>query len=169
VVNNVIAPSTASIEVNIGEVTWQRIRGPQAEVQFQTADLVLQAGELATDSTTTSSDTTPTQEDDETFVVPETDTTAANTPAGEAFTQLTGMVTNASAYGFERVRIVAVLRNQSQQIVGMQQAVWSNVGSFTTIPLAMNWLRRFTFDTEPELLIYTDYWDTNNLILPGQD
>lgn len=178
VVNNVTAPSTASVEVKIEEVTWQRIHGPDIEVDFQTADINLATGELASQATTvetdaaTETDATTIEPDvvaDEEFVVPTTETEEEVGPVGEAFTQLTANITNASAYGFERVRIIAILRNEQEQILAIQQTVWSSVDSFSTMPLEINWLKRFAFNTKAEIIIQTDIWDKTNLILPGGD
>lgn len=171
IVNNVVAPKTASVEVKIEEVVWQRVRGPQIETDFQVSDLILSTGELAVSAAETASDITtePVVVDETEFVVPTTEPTAEAVVSGDAFTQLTARVTNASAYGFERVRIMAILRNEQKQIVGAQQVILSNVGSFTTLPLEINWIERFTFDTKPELFIQTDKWDRNNLIFPGEN
>lgn len=180
VVNNVVAPKTASVEVELNNVIWQRVRGPEIEADFQVADLALSIGELAPSSSSESSTvagsttlsesiTEPTVVADDEFVIPTTEPVTDDPATGVSFTQLTAKITNASAYGFERVRIMAILRNEQSQIVGVQQVVWSNVGSFTTLPLEINWIERFAFNTKPELFIQTDKWDRANLILPGEN
>ncbi|EKD76154.1 MAG: hypothetical protein ACD_43C00211G0001, partial [uncultured bacterium] len=113
--------------------------------------------------------TAPTQIADEEFVVPTTETTPVETPAGEAFSQLTATITNASPYGYRRVRVIAILRNEQKQIVAIQQSVWNNVDSFVTLPIEVNWLRRYAFGTQTELIVQTDVWNEANLIYPGND
>lgn len=173
IVNNVVAPKTASVEVKIEEVTWQRVRGPEIETDFQVADLTLSTGELALSSSSQASSNDDVEEpsiiEEDEFVIPITEPVEEEVKSGDSFTQLTAQITNASAYGFERVRIMAILRNEQDQIVAAQQVVWSNVGSFTTLPLEINWIERFAFNTKPELFIQTDKWDMDNLILPGEN
>ncbi|EKD76639.1 MAG: hypothetical protein ACD_43C00034G0004, partial [uncultured bacterium] len=58
VVNNVTAPATASVEVKVENVDWQRIHGRPIVTDFQVQELKLETSELAAATATVTEDTT---------------------------------------------------------------------------------------------------------------
>lgn len=161
VVPNLTGAVTNSVAVTIGEVTWQRIRGPQPVAEFLTKDLALVTSEIPLPDTTTEATDEATE-----FATPD-DAETDSAPPGEPISQVAGTLTNASAYGFRRVKATAVITSVGGNIIGAQQVVLSNVASFSDTALRFNWQRRFEFNSQPSVLVETDLWDSGNLIKPG--
>ncbi|MBI4407161.1 MAG: hypothetical protein HY565_01530 [Candidatus Kerfeldbacteria bacterium] len=165
VVSDLAGVATSSAHLTIDEVTWQRIHGPQPEATFVMSDLLINTTEVqGTTVTTSDSDSTTTDE----FATPDEEATTITTP-GEVLTQVSGSVTNASAYGFRRVKVTAVVKNTAGVVLGVQQHVLTNVDSFSAYDLLFSWRRRFEFNAQASFIVETDTWDTGNLIKPGDD
>ncbi|EKD78638.1 MAG: hypothetical protein ACD_41C00306G0008 [uncultured bacterium] len=162
VVSGVAGSATASADLTIQETTWQRIRGPQPDATFLVNDAELATNEIPIGSTT---DTTTTDSD---FATPEDDEAIDDTPApGKTISQVSGSVTNTSAYGFRQVKVTALVTTPAGTVEGVQQVILSDVASFSDSALLFSWQRRFNFNDVPKIIVETDVWDETNLIRPG--
>lgn len=156
---------TSSVSVTIDEITWQRIHGPQPQADFVVSDLLISTTTLQT-ATTPTTPTDPTTPD--TFATPDEEEVDTSTP-GEILSQVSGSVTNASAYGFRRVKLTTIVKNSAGVTLGVQQDVLTNVSSFSAYDVLFSWRRRFEFNATASLVVETDVWDDGNLIKPGDD
>ncbi|EKD79123.1 MAG: hypothetical protein ACD_41C00160G0002 [uncultured bacterium] len=162
VISNLPGSSSPAASAVITETNWQRIRGPQPTVEFIPQNVALSTSEipLVAESVAT---TAPADD----FATPE-ETEPVDVP-GQTISQITADLTNASAYGFRRVTVTAVIKNSAGMIEGIQQTVLSDVPSFSELPLLFTWQRRFNFNSQPSIIVETDMWDEANLILPGDN
>ncbi|MFA6474586.1 MAG: hypothetical protein WCV88_00105 [Patescibacteria group bacterium] len=169
VANNISGQATTQTEATLvpSDVTWHRVRGPQIQTEFTIKDIKVGRTNLsvttAPEKTTIENINSNTNSSE--FATPETNT---NTPPilGETITQLTSTLTNASAYGFKKVIVTAVIKDSTNTIVGIQQQVLTNVASFQDYPLAFNWRRLFEATATGEVTVTTNVRDSGNLILP---
>ncbi len=184
VVSALAGTATSPADLTISNVTWERVRGPEIKTQFLTKDLLVQRSNLNSETTHTNTGTlqngntnsnvnsanTNANNDNTNFVTPDAlNTNTTTEPSGATITQLGGLLTNASAYGFRRVAVTAILKSASGTVLGVQQQVFTNMGSFSDYNLVFNWQRQFDFNVAPEIVVETNIWDDANLILPGQD
>lgn len=84
-------------------------------------------------------------------------------------TALYGTISNNSPVGFRSAIVIAVVRDESGTIIGVHKQILKDFYSFDQQPISMHWPRRFVFNAQPELLVYADYLNPDNLILLGED
>lgn len=84
-------------------------------------------------------------------------------------TALSTIVSNNSPVGFRTASIIAIVKDDSNQVIAVHKQVAKNFNSFDQQAVNMNWPRRFIFSAKPEIQIYADYLDKNNLILLGEE
>lgn len=84
-------------------------------------------------------------------------------------TALSTVVSNNSPVGFRTASAIVVVRDQNNTIIAIHKQVLKNFYSFDQQAVNMNWPRRFVFNATPELYIYADYLDRDNLILLGEE
>lgn len=200
VVADLAGAPTASADLVIKEITWERVRGPQVQTDFIVNDLKIERSNLSTVSNTNANGTlqnsngqtnsntansnlnsnsnrntntgNTNSNDNTNFATPDEVEGNSNepvVPTGATITQVAGSLTNASAYGFRRVVITAIIKNPAGIVQGVQQQVFTDMASFTDYNLVFNWQRQFDFNVTAEVVVETNIWDDANLILPGQD
>lgn len=84
------------------------------------------------------------------------------------YTRLNSILNNNSALGYKYAQVIIIMRDSTDEIVGVHKQVLRNFESFSQLPLSVVWARRFTIDVIPEIHIYTDYITRDNLIYPGE-
>lgn len=84
-------------------------------------------------------------------------------------TALSTIVSNNSPVGFRTASIIAIVKDDNNQVIAIHKQVVKNFNSFDQQAVNMNWPRRFIFSAKPEIQIYADYLDENNLILLGEE
>lgn len=103
------------------------------------------------------------------FFRPEDADTEINTTNTTDYTSLTAEIFNDSAYGFRSVQVIVLLRNSQDAVVGVAKRVLRDVASLSTTQIDITWEKPFAIDVQPEIMVTTDYFNEENLILPGQD
>lgn len=84
------------------------------------------------------------------------------------YTRLNSMLNNNSALGYKYAQVIIIIRDSTDEIVGVHKQVLRDFESFSQLPLSVVWARRFTIDVVPEIHMYTDYITRDNLIYPGE-
>lgn len=99
-----------------------------------------------------------------------TDTTEEDTTLTKSdITALSTIVSNNSPVGFRTASIIAIVKDDNNQVIAIHKQVVKNFDSFDQQVVNMNWPRRFIFSAKPEIQIYADYLDADNLILLGEE
>lgn len=164
---NISGINTVSVDLVVDDIQWQRIRGPIPKADFFTKDLQFSTTEL-TNAAGVDAGASADSEGD--FATPEEAEEGEDSEeGGEPVTELTATILNSSPYGFKVVRVVSILKDRGDNIVGIQQTVWDDVASFESRPLSAHWRRRFAIDVQPEIIVSTDFWNDENLVTPGEE
>ncbi len=84
-------------------------------------------------------------------------------------TALSTIVSNNSPVGFRTASVIAIVRGENNEVIAIHKQVVKNFNSFDQQAVNMNWPRRFIFSAKPEMYIYADYLNEDNLILLGEN
>lgn len=123
-------------------------------------------------SNTNTNTTVSDEEGDEGFATPDEIEIPAeedSTLSKSDITALSTVVSNNSPVGFRTASAIAVIRDQNNAVIAIHKQVLKNFFSFDQQSVNMNWPRRYIFNATPEMYIYADYLDRDNLILLGEE
>lgn len=133
-----VASPTSSVELITQNIQWQKIKNLET----------LQKLEFATEELTYSP-----------VFYEET--------SGYIFGEVKAVVLNKSVFGFSNVQVV-VLVVYNNEIIGVGQTMAQDWGSGEERNFSFGWPKKFPLASELKLLVSTNIFDGNNLILPGE-
>lgn len=177
----------------ISNIEWEKLQGLPPEVVFDVADLEFGTIDvLNVDTTEIESDLTgvsdvldsetninstekdsavPSDEAEPAYATPDDVDNSDMTSSEPTFTSdrsaVSATINNYSPIGFRSTVIVAIIRSESGDIIAVHQQVIHDFNSFAQQPISMSWARKFVFNAVPEIHVYVDYLNAENIILLG--
>ncbi len=178
-----------SLDISLNNVVWRRIDGRRSQPDFEITDLTLAPTKVLTRTLEETTDKTGLgevgdsevsgtglKEDIESdeegeFFTPDSEEDAPeelDVPM-KSITSSTAKITNIGSIGYRTVYAVLIVRNENDDVIAVHQQVLHDLDTFDELPFTVSWSRQFVFNASPELILYTNYIESENLILPGDE